>query len=231
MQRNLIYKDFLLVRHYLIGFAVVVLGCYTFLAWGMDHLLEFHTYSTNARLAIVLSGCSYCAFLCSFFLFALIAGSTFAMERQDRSCEFMDALPPNRIQRCTSKAVIIAVPLLITVAVNTLVAFVANRIAFEAAITHRVIPMSVVMDIVFLLLGSIGIGWCISSLATTTGAPILLGLISPLLIMYTVFLVNYLLGHEAKEFEFLHQSGRAGLVTGILGFLIGSLWFIREGRA
>ncbi len=231
MQRNLMYKDYRLVRHYLIGLAIVVLGCYTFLAWGMDHLLEFNAYSANARLAVVLSGCNYCAFLCSFFLFALIAGNTFAMERQDRSCEFMDALPPNRIQRCTSKAVVVAVPLLISVAINVLVAFLANRIAVEAAITERIIPMSVVMDIVCLLLGTIGIAWCISSIATNTGAPILLGLISPLLIMNAVFLVNYLLGHEAKDFEFLHQSGRAGLVTGILGFLIGSLWFIREGRA
>ncbi len=231
MQRNLLYKDYRLVRHYLIGLAIVVLGCYTFLAWGMNHLLEFNEFFANRRIAVVLSGCSYCAFVCSFFLFALIAGNTFAQERQDRSCEFMDALPPNRMQRCTSKAVVIAVPLLISVAINTLVAFLANRIAVEAAIADRVIPMGVVVDIVFLLLGSIGIAWCISSMANGTGAPILLGLISPLLIMYVVFLVNYALGHEAKEFEFLHQSGRAGLVAGIIGFLMGSLWFIREGRA
>ena len=231
MYRSLVYKDYRLLRHYLIGLALVVLGCYTGLAWGMNHLLEYNAFSPNTRLAVVLSGSSYCSFLCSFFLFAIIAGNTFAQERQDRSCEFMDALPPNRIQRCVSKAIVVIVPLLITVAINVLVALVATRLAVEESMAERVIPMEVVWDIVFLLLGSVGIGWCISSMSTGTGAPILLGLVSPLLIMYVVFLVNYLLGYETKNFELLHQSGRAGLVIGIIGFLVGSLWFVREGRA
>lgn len=73
-----------------------------------------------------------------------------------------------------------------------------------------------------------GVSFAVSAIAKTNGAPILLGLFSPLIVLSAVKSVDYLIDLPVKGETLFPRIANACLVLGIASMVTGCWWFVRQ---
>jgi len=182
-----------------------------------------------ARIAIGLSGGSVLALLLTGFACALVSGNVFTAERMDRSAHFLDYLPPTRRQVLFSKSLVAVGFTLIVVLVALSTELLAWSLTSYAAIPEKKLnQIETVLNFSKLVLCVTGVSWAVSSISKSNGAPILLGLFSPLIVLSAVKGIDYFVElPDSLEMSFLRVSN-ACLFVGVAGFALGCFWFLNQ---
>lgn len=186
----------------------------------------FSGVSTLAVWASIFSISCQLIFMLAYFSTAFMAGAIISIERQDRSAEFLACLPPLRRHTLASKAIVVAAFVLALLAVYA--AFYAaseslNEAAGSRASTRGSLP---IVDAFRLLVGCGGLSWAMSSLSKSSTIPVLVGLISPIMVMPLVQILLHVLGVSMQMEATASFVLNGVLLVGVAGFVFGSAWYL-----
>jgi hypothetical protein len=230
MLRALFWKDVRVNRLPLLVGVVLLVGPYL-LAVGFGMLNPpLGSPGAPATWGNILALGSIYSLACSQLTLALLAGNVIAVERVDRSAEFLAYLPPSKAQILFSKsALLIGVGLIIT-AVNLATALVAHLLIGRTDGVSLGKPLVDLLQISLVGVGAAGVGWAASAKLETTGAPVLFAIVTPIVIPGAFYLTWFALG-----WSILELSGTTILLTcGVVGavfFVVGWIYYLRRVEA
>ena len=229
MLKSLLIKDVRLLSSYMMLGALLTVLAYVICFVSVSIMPEETYPSPIARTAMVLSGGSIAGLWLATFGCAMVAGNAFAAERMDRSASFLDYLPPTRKQVLLSK-------LLIVVGFTSLL-FVTSIVATSAAWSlsasqslqkGMLVELNTIIHVCKILTCVTGISFAISAIAKSNGAPILLGLFSPLMVLSAVKSVDFLLDLPMKGETLFPRVANACLVFGLASMFMGCRWYVSQ---
>lgn len=234
MFRALLRKDVRLLRVYLrISFATTLLLYplgFGIVCWFTGYYLDEASQTLAARSLVALAGASNMGLVLTYLFAAIIAGSTFALERSDRSSEFLACLPPSRWQNLSSKIVILFVVIGGMILLHN----------FAAWCAWQLVPYARSLDFKFSLIANLvmtsgilciaGFAFAGSSLMNSNGGPALLGLFSPLLSLAVVIGLGQLLDIPSEGNAFAMRYAMTCLALGCTTFLCGCFWYLNRSE-
>ncbi len=182
-----------------------------------------------ARIAIGLSGGSVLELLLAGFACALVSGNIFTAERMDRSAHFLDYLPPTRRQILFSKSLVAVGFTLIVVLVALSTELLAWSLTSYAAIPEENLnQIETVLNFSKLVICVTGVSWAVSSISKSNGAPILLGLFSPLIVLSAIKCIDYFVDFSDSGEMLFARVSNACLLVGVASFVLGCYWFLSQ---
>jgi hypothetical protein len=240
MIRALIRKDARLLRVYLrFAFAATV-GCYLImavLAVIFTNFQEKQAQTVTYRAMLICAGGSNGGFGITYFFAALLAGSVFTLERSDRSAEFLDCLPPTRMQNLASKltvvlgatAAMLMVHLASAWATNLLLPFVrGDRGIFTADRLPSVLHS---LNFVAVTVSVVGGALAVSAWLKSNGVPILCGLLTPALVASILSLISWALDVPSEADSFVVRFATSSLVLGVAFGYLGCNWYLTRSES
>ena len=230
MLKSLLVKDIRLLSRYLI-----LGGLLTVLGYGMGYLMtsqlpeEEFPSSHLGRMALSLSGGSIVALWLGMFGLALVAGNAFTAERMDRSALFLDYMPPTRRQILYSKLLVVVGFTILVFAIAITANLTAWSLTAYVVIPERLLMKSeTIFGICKIMTCVTGASFAISSIAKSNGAPILVGLFSPLIVLSLVKSLDYALDLPVAGDTLFPRLCNACLVLGLGAFAVGCRWFVGQ---
>jgi ABC-type transport system involved in multi-copper enzyme maturation permease subunit len=235
----LIRKDARLLRVYL-RFAIAATAlCYvvmTLLAVIFTNFQDKQSQSVTHQAMLILIGGSNAGFGITYFFAALISGSVFTLERSDRSAEFLDCLPPTRMQNLTSKltvviaatAAMIIVHLSTAWAANLLLPFVRKEGGFFPA--ERLPSVLNSMSFVGVIVSVVGGAVAVSAWQKSNGVPILCGLLTPALVASIASFIAWALDIPFEPDAFVMRYATSSLVLGFTFGYLGGFWYLKRSE-
>jgi len=182
-----------------------------------------------ARIAAVLSIGSIAGLWFATFGCALVAGNAFTAERMDRSALFLDYLPPTRKQVLFSKLLVVVGFMSLVFLVSIVSSAVAWSLVSNVSLPKgALIELNTVLQVCKFLTCVTGISFAVSAIAKSNGAPILLGLFSPLVVFSAVKSVDFLLDLPVKGETLFPRVANACLVFGVASMVMGSWWYVSQ---
>lgn len=232
MLKSMLLKDIRLLSSYLVLSAILVLLAYA-LGFTSLQLMPVesmpHLASPSARAATVLSAGCLVGLWLSIFGCAMLGGNAFAAERMDRSALFLDYLPPTRQQVLISKLTVVIGFMLLHFLVSLGSARLASSLTTGVSMPRgTVVEISTVIHVCKIVTCVTGISFAVSTIAKSTGPPILLGLFAPLIVFGLVKSVDFLLDLPLQGETIFPRVASACLVFGAGGILTGCWWYIRQ---
>ena len=230
----ILYKDLRLLRIYLRMSLLTSILIYPvffgFIYWFSENHLgidEAKQFVFQLRLTLLSSGGTGLALT---FLFAsIIAASSIALERSDRSAEFLACLPPTRWQNLLSKLILVISAVGGMLALHNIATFGAWSMTAYAHTPLKVDLMaSLLMSCVTVCMT--GFSFAGSSLMKSNGGPALLGFFSPLLSISIVLGIGKLLDIPSEGNAFAIRYSITCFALGITMFLCGSLWYLNRSE-
>jgi ABC-type transport system involved in multi-copper enzyme maturation permease subunit len=135
--------------------------------------------AASAWAVLLATGCHF-SVMCSQPTLAILSGHLIAVERGDRSAEFLSYLPPSRSLILLSKALVLAVTILIVWGLNLVIQSFAYWLSAESVaaydLTSHLASLPRFAGIGFLAAGA---GWCASANLENSGPAVALGLAAP----------------------------------------------------
>ena len=236
MLRALLRKDARLLRVYLrISIATTLLlypMSFALVCWFTGYYLDEARQTLAARTLVTLSGASNSGLVLTYLFAAILAGSTFALERSDRSSEFLACLPPTRWQNLTSKITVILTAIGSMIFLHNFASWIANQLvpyarslapALEGSLTTNFVMSSGIVCVT-------GIALAGSSLMKSNGGPSMLGLFSPLLSLAIVSVLGSLLEIPSEGNAFAMRYALTCLALGCASFLCGCFWYLNRSE-
>jgi len=158
---------------------------------------------------------------------ALLGGNIIATERADRSAEFLAYLPPSKRQILMSKGVLLIGAAAIMIGWN-LTAVGLGVVLSDVEWAGKSRELTEALGAVAALgIAAAGTGWCASSMLSSSGGPVGLGLLLPLVVVIGTRVFNYALGWPTDDW--LVRTMFAGCVlTGVLLFIVGCVYYLRR---
>jgi ABC-type transport system involved in multi-copper enzyme maturation permease subunit len=161
---------------------------------------------------------------------AVLAGNVIAVERADRSAEFLGYLPPSKAQILLSKSALLIGAGIVITAVNLATALVANSLITTPdgpALGMSLLDLS---QISLVGVGAAGVGWAASAKLETTGAPVFFAIATPMMVAGAFYLAYFTFGWPLEEL-----SGTTILLTcgavGVVFFAVGWVYYLRRVEA
>lgn len=234
MFRALLRKDARLLRVYL-RISIVITSLLYPLAfacvyWFTGSYLEEETQTLAARSLVTLAGGSNMGFMLTGLFAAIIGGSTIALERSDRSSEFLACLPPSRWQNLASKVVVLFAAVGSMILLHNIAAFGAwQLVPYTPSLNMK---FSLVANLVVnsVILCVVGFSFAGSSLMKSNGGPALLGLFSPLLCLAIVTGLGKLLDIPSEGNAFAMRYAMTCLALACTTFLCGCSWYLNRSE-
>lgn len=170
---------------------------------------------------------------------ALMGGNIFAAERADRSAEFLAYLPPSKRQILMSKGILLMGTAVIMMIWNlTAVAVGVAMSDIEWAGKFQQFMWTIGTGGA-LGIAAAGTGWCASTMLSSSGGSVGLGLLVPLVIVFGLNLLNTVTGWPAKAVCSINGgcSDNAGLtiaifaactLAGMMSFIVGCVYYLRR---
>src|SRR5687768_11798412 len=129
MLRALVWKDVRINRLPLLITVVLLAAPYGVVAAAVMQMpLWYESTRASAWAVLLATGC-YFSVMCSQAALAMLSGHLIAVERADRSIEFIAYLPPSRLQLLLSKLLILAGAVAVVWAANLALREIAGYLA------------------------------------------------------------------------------------------------------
>ena len=229
MLKALLWKDVRVSRLPLLAGFVLLVGPY-FLA-AATAAGSPPSASTASSTATVWSGALVLGSLYSVgfsqLTLAILAANAIAVERVDRSANFLAYLPASRSQILLSKSLVLLGAAVVILATNCGAWLLGMSLLTEPAPGTEPMSIGHLFKTSLVGLGSAGVGWAVSARAETTGPPLVLAISTPIVI-YGLFFGTYLL----CDWPISGLSGNVVLATcgvvGVVFYVIGCLYFLRR---
>jgi len=236
MIKALIWKDYRLLQTYLrisfLSLITVYLVVFGSVWWITGQYFDELTQRPTARaltcLMMTLATGSQTGLVVTTLFAALIAGSTFTLERIDRSAEFLACLPPTRWQNLTSKLVILVASIFGMLAVHITAAWIAWKLLPYARAPMTRIELSSYLGFTSVIVCVTGFSLASSSLMKSNGGPALIGLLSPLLCVSIVLILGQVLDIPSEDDAFAIRYSVTCVSLGLATFFCGCFWYINR---
>ncbi|MFN0052342.1 MAG: ABC transporter permease [Planctomycetales bacterium] len=227
MLRALFWKDVRINRLPLLVGVILLIGPYL-LAVGVG---TFNSPAgTSAMWGGILALGSIYGLACSQLTLAVLAGNVIAVERADRSAEFLGYLPASKAQILLSKSALLIGAGLIVTAVNLAALMIANSMIGSATGGSAGMSLLDLSQISLVGVGAAGVGWAASAKLETTGAPVLFAIATPIMVPGAFYLTYFALGWPLEELSGTTILLTCGLV-GAVFFVIGWVYYLRRVEA
>lgn len=235
MFKTLLYKDYLLLRvclrisllssvlMYPVGFVLVY--------WFTETYMDESKQQPISQLLLTLSGVSGYGMVLTCLFSAIIAASTIASERSDRSSEFLACLPPTRWQSLQSKLLLLTFAVVFMLVVHNGAAYIAWNLTAYAKSSGIEISFFGSLVVSCVVLCITGFAFAGSSLMHSNGGPALIGLLSPLLSVSIVMGIGQLMDLPMEGDMFAIRYSVASATLGIAMLFCGSLWYLNGSEA
>jgi ABC-type transport system involved in multi-copper enzyme maturation permease subunit len=181
MLTALVWKDLRINRLPLIVGAVLMIAPYVLLTAIVMNLPLWEEATRATAWAVLLASACQFSVMCSQASLAMLSGHLIAVERGDRSAEFLAYLPPSRALVLLSKAIVLAAALLVVYGVNLTLLEIASRLSADAdatrVLTSNLTSLPRLAAVGFLAMGA---GWCASAMLDGTGTAVALAFVAPM---------------------------------------------------
>lgn len=234
MFKALVNKDARLLRVYLrissaTSFAIypVVFGI---VWWFTEYYLDEARQKLVARSLVTLAVASNSGLILTYLFAAIIAGSAFALERTDRSAEFLACLPPTRWQNLASKVVVLSAAIGGMILLHNVAAWCGWQLIPYARSLN--IEINFIANLVMTtgILCVTGFAFAASSLMKSNGGPALLGLFSPLLSLAVVIGLGKLLDIPSEGNAFALRYATTCFTLACVTSLCGCFWYLNRSE-
>lgn len=166
--------------------------------------------------------------IASLFVVAMLAGAAFAVERSDRSHEFLTVLPPTRLMILSSKALVVAVATGALWALNPYTIMKIAPMITGGAALPAVSEDAMLATVSAMGVSVLGSGWFGSILVTNPASSLLIGLLSP---FFCSLFAYGICGsaHNGEDFRIAFVYGC--LAVGVGALVVGTLCFLHREQA
>ena len=228
MLRALIWKDLRINRLPLLIGAFVLIAPYIVVGVAVTHMPLWQEATAASAWAVLLAtGCHF-SLLCSQPTLAMLSGHTIAVERGDRSAEFLGYLPPSRGLVLVSKAVVLAGAFLSVWGLNLLLHTTAFWLSPDSdtarELTSHIASLPRIAGIGLL---AAGVGWCASANVENSGPAVALGLAAPL-VLFGVLQVTHSAFNAPDELAFGAVYFTLCPILAVVFFTIGTFSYLRR---
>lgn len=229
----ILYKDYRLLRIYMRISVLTSILIYPvffgFIYWFTENYLEEEQKRIAFQLLSTLLFTSMNGLVLTSLFASIIAASSIALERSDRSAEFLACLPPTRWQNLMSKLLLVISVVGGMLAIHngaTLGAWIMTAYARTPFKVDLIANLMVTCVVVCMT----GFSFAGSSLMKSNGGPALLGFFSPLLSMSIVLGIGKLFDIPSEGNAFAIRYSITCVALGITMLLCGSLWYLNRSE-
>jgi hypothetical protein len=228
MLMALLWKDLRINRLPLSIGAFVLIAPYVVVGVAVTHMPIWQEATAASAWAVLLAtGCHF-SLLCSQPALAMLSGHTIAVERGDRSAEFLGYLPPSRALVLFSKALVLAGAFLAVWGLNLLVEATALWLSPDSDATRVLISqMPALPRIAGIGLLAAGAGWCASANVNNSGPAVALGLAAPLALFGVLQATNSAL-NTPDDLTFAAAYFTLCPILAVACFALGTFCYIRR---
>jgi hypothetical protein len=228
MLKALFWKDVRINRLPLLIGAFVLLVPYVVVGVAVTHMPLWQEATAASAWAVLLAtGCHF-SVMCSQPTLAILSGHLIAVERGDRSAEFLCYLPPSRAMVLFSKALVLAVVFLAIWGLNLLVYAAALGLSPESDaardLTSHLASLPRFAGIGLLAAGA---GWCASANLDNSGPAVALGLGAPAL-LFGLLQSTHSAFNTPDDLAFTSVYFTLCPILAVLFFAIGTFSYIRR---
>jgi len=213
----LIVGTVLLFLPYLIFLILVIYSLRQGSAVHVNMIWEYGTMKIFGNISLTLS----------LLTIAMLGGNAMAAERADRSAEFLLYLPPSRRSLITSKIILAVGASLVIWIVNLLILLVvAPRLPGAPPLVDGALWQAPGDGMLFLGVTAVlffGVAWLASSFMASPAIATSCGLLAPAVVGGILGSIHYL-----HRFPFPKWYNSLGLTVGILGFIAGTVVYLRR---
>lgn len=228
MLTALLWKDLRVNRLPLVIVAVVLVTPYVLVAFAVAEIPLWQEATAASGWALVLATGAYFSVMCSLASLAVLSGHLVAIERGDRSVEFIAYLPPSRWQLLASKGLVLAGAVVVVWGVTLGVGQLSRALAGSEVMERSLIAEGpAIWSLASVGALAMGAGWCASCMVSGTGSAVALAFLSPLLLVGMFQLLKYVTGWP-DELSFATAYHSACWLLSAALFAIGTAYFLRR---
>ena len=228
MLKALIWKDLRINRLPLLIGAFVLVAPYLIVGVAVTHMPLWQEATAASAWAVLLAtGCHF-SVMCSQPTLAILSGHIIAVERGDRSAEFLGYLPPSRGLVLFSKALVLAGTFLMIWGLNLLLHATAFWLSPESDAAHDLtshLPSLPRFAGIGLL--AAGAGWCASANVDNSGPAVALGLAAPA-VLFGVLLATNAAFNSPDDLSFATVYFTLCPILAGVFFTVGTLFYLRR---
>lgn len=228
MLKALIWKDLRINRLPLLIGAFVLVAPYIVVGVAVTHMPLWQEATAASAWAVLLAtGCHF-SVMCSQPTLAILSGHIIAVERGDRSAEFLGYLPPSRGLVLFSKAVVLAGTFLMIWGLNLLLHATAFWLSPESDAAHDLTShMASLPRFAGIGLLAAGAGWCASANVDNSGPAVALGLAAPAVLFGMLLAANSAF-NTPDDLSFATVYFTLCPILAVVCFTIGTLLYLRR---
>lgn len=229
MLKALIWKDLRINQLPLLIVVLVLLVPYAVVASAVMQMPLWQESTTASGWAVLLATGCYFSVMCSQASLAMLSGHVVAVERADRSVEFIAYLPPSRFQLLLSKLIVLASALVVVWGANLALRELSGYLAGDTRdpANALVADMASLWSLAAVGTLAMGAGWCASCTLSGTGAPVAMAFFSPMILVGLLQSLGFASGWP-DEFSFGSVYRTACWLCGLALFAIGTVHFLRR---
>lgn len=226
MLNALIWKDLRINRTpLLIGLFVLVVPYIVVGAAVINMPLWQEATAASAWAVLLATGCHF-SIMCSQPTLAILSGHIIAVERGDRSAEFLGYLPPSRGLVLFSKAVVLAGASLTIWGFNLLLQTISYWLSSESDAARELTShMATLPRFAGLGLLAAGPGWCASAVVDNSGPAVALGLAAPA-VLFGVLMSTHSMFNAPDDLAFGAVYFTLCPILAVACFTLGTLYYI-----
>lgn len=228
MLRALLWKDLRINRLPLLIGAFMMITPYIVVGVAVTHMPLWQEATAASAWAVLLTtGCHF-SLLCSQPALAMLSGHTIAVERGDRSAEFLGYLPPSRSLVLISKALVLVGAFLSVWGLNLLLQATAFWLSSDTdtagELTSHLATLPRIAGIGLLAAGA---GWCASANVENSGPAVALGLAAPM-VLFSVLQATHSAFNTPDDLSFGSVYFTLCPILAVVFFTTGTFCYLRR---
>jgi hypothetical protein len=192
MLKALVWKDVRINRAPLLIGAFLLVAPYIVVSVVVTNIPLWQEATAASAWAVLLAtGCHF-SLMCAQPALAMLGGNVIAVERGDRSAEFLAYLPPSRTMVLLSKALVLAAAFLLVWGPNLLLNATAHWLSSDSEATRELTKHMVAFPhLAAVGLLATGAGWCASANIQSSGPAVALGMGAPVVLVGVLQATKY----------------------------------------
>lgn len=228
MLKALIWKDLRINRLPLLMGAFLLAVPYVIVGVAVRSMPLWEEATAASAWAVLLAtGCHF-SVMCSQPTLAILGGHLIAVERGDRSAEFLGYLPPSRGMVLLSKALVLAGTVFVVWGVNLAMHLAASWLSPDSDAAYDLTSHLASLPR-FAAVGAIaaGAGWCASANLDNSGPAVALGLAAPA-VLFGILMGTHSAFSFPNEFTFASTYFILCPILSALLFMLGTWTYLQR---